>query len=70
MPDLIEHAVLPARRQVPAKTFQARLQAFLRRLHTRKGLVGLNESQLRDVGLSREEALEEIERPVWRLWGG
>lgn len=37
------------------------------RLHTRKTLLELTPEQLRDVGLSREQAKEEGLKPFWRL---
>ncbi|MHC8398046.1 DUF1127 domain-containing protein [Pseudomonas sp. MDT1-17] len=40
---------------------------FWHRLHTRKALLGLTPEQLRDVGLSREQAREEGLKPFWRL---
>ncbi|MBK5414082.1 DUF1127 domain-containing protein [Pseudomonas sp. TH31] len=40
---------------------------FWHRLHSRKALLSLAPEQLRDVGLSREEALEEGLKPFWRL---
>ncbi|RON56405.1 DUF1127 domain-containing protein [Pseudomonas frederiksbergensis] len=40
---------------------------FWHRLHTRKALLNLTAEQLRDVGLSREEALAEGLKPFWRI---
>jgi uncharacterized protein YjiS (DUF1127 family) len=40
---------------------------FWHRLHTRKALLALTPEQLRDVGLSREQAREEGLKPFWRL---
>jgi uncharacterized protein YjiS (DUF1127 family) len=37
------------------------------RLHTRKTLLELTPEQLRDVGLSREQAREEGLKPFWQL---
>lgn len=37
------------------------------RLHTRKALLELTPEQLRDVGLSHEQAKEEALKPFWRL---
>lgn len=39
---------------------------FWHRLHTRKALLELTPEQLKDVGLSREQAREEGLRPFWR----
>lgn len=40
---------------------------FWHRLHTRKILLELTPEQLRDVGLSREQAREEGLKSFWRL---
>ncbi|PKA70417.1 uncharacterized protein YjiS (DUF1127 family) [Pseudomonas baetica] len=40
---------------------------FWHRLHTRKALLGLTSEQLKDVGLTREQALEEGLKPFWRI---
>lgn len=40
---------------------------FWHRLHTRKLLLELTPEQLRDVGLSREQAREEGLKPFWRI---
>jgi len=40
---------------------------FWHRLHTRKALLNLTPEQLRDVGLSQEQALEEGLKPFWHL---
>ncbi|MDY7536167.1 DUF1127 domain-containing protein [Pseudomonas sp. Bout1] len=39
---------------------------FWRRMHTRKTLLGLTPEQLRDVGLSAEQARREGVKPFWR----
>ena len=44
-----------------------RLQQFIRRLGTRRALLNLDDSQLRDIGLSREQAKQEALLPFWRL---
>lgn len=36
------------------------------RRRTRTALTTLTEAQLRDIGLEREAALEEAERPFWQ----
>jgi len=38
-----------------------------RRVHTRKALLNLTTEQLRDIGLSREQALKEGLKPFWRI---
>ena len=40
---------------------------FWQRLHTRKALLNLTADQLRDIGLTREQALEEGLKPFWRI---
>ncbi|MDR9863528.1 DUF1127 domain-containing protein [Pseudomonas baetica] len=40
---------------------------FWHRLHTRKALLCLTSEQLKDVGLTREQALEEGLKPFWRI---
>ncbi|MET0777280.1 MAG: DUF1127 domain-containing protein [Pseudomonas mandelii] len=40
---------------------------FWHRLHTRKALLTLTTEQLRDVGLSPEQAREEGLKPFWRI---
>jgi uncharacterized protein YjiS (DUF1127 family) len=43
-----------------------RWDLFWRRLHTRKALLALTADQLKDVGLTREQAQEEGLKPFWR----
>ncbi|WP_248799161.1 DUF1127 domain-containing protein [Pseudomonas sp. MWU13-2105] len=43
-----------------------RMGLFWHRLRTRKTLLELTPEQLRDVGLSREQAREEGLKPFWR----
>ncbi|WP_223413574.1 MULTISPECIES: DUF1127 domain-containing protein [unclassified Pseudomonas] len=45
----------------------SRWSLFWHRLHTRKALLELTPEQLRDVGLSREQAREEGLKPFWRI---
>ena len=40
---------------------------FWHRLHTRKALLNLTPEQLRDIGLSREQARDEGLKPFWRI---
>ncbi|KHK64936.1 MULTISPECIES: DUF1127 domain-containing protein [Pseudomonas] len=40
---------------------------FWHRLHTRRALLDLSTEQLRDIGLSREQARAEGLKPFWRL---
>ncbi|WP_375740968.1 DUF1127 domain-containing protein [Pseudomonas boanensis] len=45
----------------------SRWTRFWLRLHTRKALLDLDARALRDVGLTREQALDEALKPFWRL---
>ncbi|WP_223471332.1 MULTISPECIES: DUF1127 domain-containing protein [unclassified Pseudomonas] len=45
----------------------SRWALFWHRLHTRQALLELTPEQLRDIGLTRQQALEEGLRPFWRL---
>lgn len=40
---------------------------YWHRLRTRKALLELTSEQLRDIGLSREQARQEGLKPFWRL---
>jgi len=42
-------------------------QLFCRRLSTRRALLELSDEQLKDVGLTREQARREALRPFWTL---
>lgn len=44
----------------------SRWKLFWRRLHTRKALLALTADQLKDIGLTRADALEEGLKPFWR----
>jgi uncharacterized protein YjiS (DUF1127 family) len=45
----------------------SRWDLFWRRLHTRKALLALTADQLKDIGLTREQAREEGLKPFWRI---
>lgn len=45
----------------------SRWVSFWQRLHTRRALLRLTDEQLRDVGLTRDEANREALRPFWTL---
>ncbi|QAX82330.1 hypothetical protein C2E19_00065 [Pseudomonas sp. DTU12.3] len=45
----------------------SRWELFWHRLHTRKALLSLTLDQLKDIGLTREQALEEGLKPFWRI---
>jgi uncharacterized protein YjiS (DUF1127 family) len=42
------------------------LREFFFNYHSRKTLLTLNDSQLEDIGLSYEEALNEASKPFWQ----
>lgn len=44
-----------------------RWNLFWQRLHTRKALLALTPEQLKDIGLTREQAREEGLKPFWRI---
>jgi len=50
-----------------AKPAVSRWNAFWQRLTTRRALLRLTDEQLKDVGLSREQALREAQLPFWKL---
>ena len=50
-----------------APSGQGRWDRFWRRLHTRKALLALTADQLKDIGLTREQAREEGLKPFWRI---
>ena len=54
----------PENDRLPGKT---RWQQLWLRLHTRRALLRLNAEQLKDIGLTRQQALDEALRPFWRL---
>lgn len=57
-------------RQVPIRNAASdlgRWGLFWHRLHTRKALLELTPEQLRDIGLSHEQAQEEGLKPFWRI---
>ncbi|WP_152227283.1 DUF1127 domain-containing protein [Pseudomonas sp. SCB32] len=57
---------LPEPRVIPSGPQESRWQQFWRRLRTRKQLLELSDEQLRDIGVSREQARLEAMRPFWR----
>lgn len=50
-----------------AKPAVSRWSAFWLRLSTRRALLTLTDEQLKDVGLSREQARREAFLPFWKL---
>ncbi|BAU72030.1 DUF1127 domain-containing protein [Metapseudomonas furukawaii] len=43
-----------------------RWSRFWMRLHTRRALLALDDRALKDIGLSRAQALEEGRKPFWK----
>jgi len=53
---------------VPARMAMThRWRCFILRLTTRRALLELSDAQLRDIGLSREQAQREARLPFWKL---
>ena len=50
-----------------APSHLSRWGLFWQRLHTRKAVLALTAEQLKDVGLTREQAREEGLKPFWRI---
>lgn len=50
-----------------APTGLSRWGLFWHRVHTRKALLELTPEQLRDIGLTRQQARAEGLKPFWRL---
>ena len=44
------------------------VKLWLRRSRTRRSLAALNDYELRDIGLTREDARREISKPFWSPW--
>lgn len=57
---------MPGVREAPRGIQESRWQQFWRRVRTRKQLLELSDAQLRDIGISREQAKLEAMRPFWR----
>ena len=55
-----------AQEQVITASAPGRWNLFWRRRHTRKALLGLSREQLRDIGLTAEQARQEGLKPFWR----
>jgi uncharacterized protein YjiS (DUF1127 family) len=43
-----------------------RTEKMMERSRSRRVLYGLNDAQLKDIGLSRSEAFREASRPFWQ----
>ncbi|AGI26673.1 DUF1127 domain-containing protein [Pseudomonas sp. MT3] len=57
---------IPGTRVAARGSQESRWQQFWRRVRTRKQLLELSDEQLRDIGVSREQARLEAMRPFWR----
>lgn len=51
----------------PREALSHRWKMFVRRLVTRRALLELSDAQLRDIGLSRDQANREASLPFWKL---
>jgi len=47
-------------------SYWSALQRWLQRYRSRRLLLQLDRGQLKDIGITREEALEEARKPFWR----
>ena len=50
----------------PIATAWVLFATWLERIRQRDALAGLNDHQLRDIGITRVEAVREAEKPFWR----
>ncbi|WP_373959131.1 DUF1127 domain-containing protein [Vibrio gigantis] len=48
------------------KKFYSKLKVYLQNRRTRKHLAELSDHLLEDVGITREQANEEVRRPFWQ----
>jgi uncharacterized protein YjiS (DUF1127 family) len=55
-----------ARAGTAAGTIMTRLLVWHDRVRERRALLGLNDMQLRDIGISRADAGSEGDKPFWR----
>jgi uncharacterized protein YjiS (DUF1127 family) len=62
VPRIAVRATLPAWRFVSPF---ARLRTWFKRSRERRDLADLSDTQLRDVGLSRDVIRREVEKPFW-----
>jgi uncharacterized protein YjiS (DUF1127 family) len=59
-----DHAVEPKGRRIPG--LLALIGEWLRRIESRRELAGLCDRALRDIGLTRVDAMREATKPFWR----
>jgi uncharacterized protein YjiS (DUF1127 family) len=55
-----------ARRRIHPAAAWVLLGTWIERTRQRNALAGLNDHQLRDIGITRVEAARECEKPFWR----
>ena len=72
---LLSPDALPSRVDVSGlhrEPIRRRLEAvgklWLRRHSTRRALAALNDDELRDIGLTRDDVRREIAKPFWNPW--
>ena len=65
MPSIGEHRT---GRQILLQRLEAVTHLWLRRRRTRRALAALNDYELRDIGLTPEDASRETGRPFWSPW--
>ncbi|UCJ18394.1 DUF1127 domain-containing protein [Pseudomonas sp. MM211] len=51
----------------PREVLTHRWKLFMRRLVTRRALLELSDAQLRDIGLTQDQARREASLPFWKL---
>ena len=56
----------PLRLREGLRSLAAALASRFARARQRRTLAGLNDFMLRDLGITREEALGEADKPFWR----
>lgn len=57
---------LPAIGLPPLRRVVLLLRLWQQRTRTRQQLASLDDHQLADIGVSRSERMEELEKPFWR----
>jgi uncharacterized protein YjiS (DUF1127 family) len=54
------------RRVHPVAAAWRLVSSWIERAHQRRALAGLNDHQLRDLGITRVDAMREVEKPFWK----